>query len=364
MAAPLMRKRSSLEGVAVRAYGNGGLEEFKSNLDDSEVSYGVVKMTFGSGSFARPKNIFVHFNGANCGAVKRGRANAKLPRAEGELKPTHASIKVETVEEVTEEYFRQELSSKFMDDSHLASMTTFTIGAKVEYHKAAIEAETKKAEGPVRRTATEMGGNDAVRCAEMVRDIKGPFNWILVKPNPKTLTLHNAGGGSVEEMRNWLPDDEVLYGLVRMGFGTGRFRRTYWWLVHWTPDNVSAVKRGKANSCKGSMQERLSPVSLTITASHLDDITLPVVIANLKRTVVVEGRAQADGGGGGDAFSLESFEQALREEQAENCDFFGVPPDEEAAQETPVEQEVLSANAVLHKILSDNDPANWGIFSF
>lgn len=359
-----LQRRSSMNGVNVMSYGNGGIAEFATNLDNKQVSYGVVKMTFGSGSFARPKNIFVHFNGAECGAVKRGRANAKLPRAERELKPTHAQIKVETVDEVTEEYFTSELSSKFMDDSHLASMTTFSIGTKVQYHNAVIEAEAAKAEGTetVARTAAEMNIS-AARALEMVRDIKGPFNWILVKPKGTKLELHNAGAGSVEEMREYLVEDEVLFGLVRMGFGTGRFRRTYWWFAHWSPDNVGAVKRGKANSAKGKMQDQLKPFSLGISASHEEEITLEAVIDRLKRAVVVEGSAQADAGGA-EAFSLESFAEALREEQAENSEFFGVPADGAAAEEKAVDQEELTAEAVLDKILSDSDPVNWGIFSF
>ena len=44
--------------------------------------------------------------------------------------------------------------------------------------------------------------------------------------------LFNAGSLSVSELKRVLPEDEVLYGLVRMGFGAGQFRRSvcteYW----------------------------------------------------------------------------------------------------------------------------------------
>lgn len=35
-------------------------------------------------------------------------------------------------------------------------------------------------------------------------------------------------------MRKWLKDDQVLFGLLRMGFGSGTFRRTKWLFLHWS----------------------------------------------------------------------------------------------------------------------------------
>jgi hypothetical protein len=39
------------------------------------------------------------------------------------------------------------------------------------------------------------------------------------------MTFLNAGSLSVPELVRSLPEDEVTMGLVRLGFGTGRFRR-------------------------------------------------------------------------------------------------------------------------------------------
>ena len=105
---------------------------------------------------------------------------------------------------------------------------------------------------------------------EGVRQPLGPFNWLLLKPNAEHLEVENAGSLSVEEMKKvcggcvlansvvgacdffassapalvwrtdacvraqWLKDDTVLYGLVRMGFGSGKFRREKWIFIHWT----------------------------------------------------------------------------------------------------------------------------------
>jgi hypothetical protein len=73
----------------------------------------------------------------------------------------------------------------------------------------------------------------------------GPFNWALFVPDPANLELFDAGSLSVGEMQTVLPEDQILAGLVRMGFGTGKFRRTKWISVWWVGGKVSAVKKGQ-----------------------------------------------------------------------------------------------------------------------
>lgn len=88
----------------------------------------------------------------------------------------------------------------------------------------------------------------------------GAFNWALFKPHKSHAKLHNAGSLGVTEMVKWLPENEVqcgwraqagvapnvlglqsslaasqvLYGILRMGFGAGKWRRTKRLFVHWS----------------------------------------------------------------------------------------------------------------------------------
>lgn len=56
--------------LKVVAAGSAGVDELKQYVDDSTVSFAVVKFEFGSGSFKRNKFLFLHVNGENCSAVK------------------------------------------------------------------------------------------------------------------------------------------------------------------------------------------------------------------------------------------------------------------------------------------------------
>ena len=61
--------------------------------------------------------------------------------------------------------------------------------------------------------------NDFLTILEQVRSEGGKFNWILANPEPGSPSFHEAGTGSLPEMREYLHPELVLYGLVRMAFG-------------------------------------------------------------------------------------------------------------------------------------------------
>ena len=64
------------------ARGIGGVDDLRAHLDPSRVFFGVLRFTFGKGTFARDKYVFVHWNGDGCSVVKRGRANAQKQAVE------------------------------------------------------------------------------------------------------------------------------------------------------------------------------------------------------------------------------------------------------------------------------------------
>ena len=75
---------------------------------------------------------------------------------------------------------------------------------------------------------------------------------------PRTVLVHthcvlccrryNAGSGGLFEMHEWLDTSRVLYGLVKMPFGTGQFRRIKWVWLQWVGDDVPPM----TVRCRGS----------------------------------------------------------------------------------------------------------------
>ena len=56
----------------------------------------------------------------------------------------------------------------------------------------------------------------------------------------------DAGSLSFDEMSTALDDGQVLAGVIRLGFGTGRFRRTKLIAVWWMGDAVPGRERGQS----------------------------------------------------------------------------------------------------------------------
>jgi hypothetical protein len=48
---------------------------------------------------------------------------------------------------------------------------------------------------------------------------------------------------------------QVCFGLLRMGFGKGQFRRSKWIYVKFSGERVPALKRGLANANDASMRQ-------------------------------------------------------------------------------------------------------------
>ena len=132
--------------------------------------------------------------------------------------------------------------------------------------------------------------------------------------------------------------------MLRMGFGTGRFRRTKYIFVHWSgyalavsilcldgasvnsvfahcSDAVEPLKRGKANSYRRQASEYLAPWSIDMSATSLDQITVEEVIDKVRRATRVDGGDEESKER--DPLSIDAFMDALKEEQEANAAFFG-----------------------------------------
>jgi len=236
-------------------------------VDDSTVQFALADIVLGTGSFKRHKMVFVHIQGEKAGAVAKGRLNTLKGAVKDAFGSTHAEVQIYGADECTPEHFLETLSKVIKVDD----MGGFSISKMKADYEAMIAAAGPSsvaggdvlARAATRKTAAEMGTVEAGKALEAVKQTLGPFNWVLFKPSRK-LELLNAGSMSVSEMTKWLADDQVAFGLLRMGFGVGKFRRIKWICLHWSGDRVSPVKRGQANAMKGEILGALEPFSLTV----------------------------------------------------------------------------------------------------
>eukprot|EP00667_Euglena_gracilis_P016014 EG_transcript_16697 len=315
---------------------------------NSAVLWGLVRFSFGSGTFKRDKFIFVHFNGQNVGAVKRGKFTAQKGAVSTALGSCHSDLEISTVDDCTTDHFFEKLNRVFVSDSGQISLAEL----KAQYMQSVVAGEKPTH----RRLASEMKVQ-AAKVLEAIRQPTGPFNWGLFEPNPTELRLFNGGSLSIGELQRVLPEDQVLYGLIRMGFGAGQFRRTKWVFLHWVGDKTSAVKRGKATAVKGAMRDVLRPFNCDVEIGTKAELDLKAFVTRMTRLFVVDD----DGSGKKEeaAFGFEEFMAALAEEQAASAAFFG---DTEAPAPPPAETADLDVKETINLVRQSHGPCNWALF--
>ncbi|KAK3284944.1 hypothetical protein CYMTET_7430 [Cymbomonas tetramitiformis] len=343
-------------------YGVGGIEEMSDHMEDNTVMFGMLRFVFGKGKFQRTKYVLVHLNGEGTPVVKRGRYNAMRGEAEAELGQCHSDVQIMGVEEFTVDNVLETLYKNSVNDDNIDSsgFSLETLKKDMEemvaQAKADLGAEDDTPVDPNKRlTAKDMKREIKwTEALQMVRADLGPFNWFLVTPDPKHPELINAGSGSVNEMCEYLEDDQVYFGMIRMGFGTGQFRRSKWIFLHWSGEDVSGFKRGKLNAVEGDMKKLFGPRNIDISATSKDECTLETIIERVQRAVVTDGNASD----AADAYSMEKFLEALEEEKQEAKKSFEeeLPPAPEpggAAAPAP------SVENAIRSVRADREPYNW-----
>eukprot|EP00494_Astrolonche_serrata_P033012 UN33281 len=121
----------------------------------------------------------------------------------------------------------------------------------------------------------------------------GWVNWVVFKcSSRKKLRLLNTdsfGSGSIYKLSQSLPEDQVLFALLRMSFGVTPYRRTHVVLLHWIGPEVKHVKRGKLNANAPNMHNLLKPFGICLQLGRKDEITVENIITRVRKLIVIDG---------------------------------------------------------------------------
>lgn len=317
--------------------GCGGIADVRACFDDAAVQWALFRVDFGSGSFQRQKTIFLHMNGENCPPVARGRANQHTGDVQrylcGPQKITeerfHVSVEVTTCEDVTEEYVLERVRRYFIIDnlgdvspawfSRTANPSEPAYGRKASEPSDLAADKERRIRMPSHESERlfESGREALMSVAEAV----GIWNWLLIGPDPQALPLICGGEGSVDEMREYLTehDEEVLFGLLRVGFGEGRLRRVKHVFIHAIGARVPAVRRGRWNASRASMEQVMYGFvhcALSLQITDMEDLTPEAVVCRIRQKLAVDDDILAKDLALRDSLTVDAFRVALKEERA------------------------------------------------
>jgi len=116
------------------------------------------------------------------------------------------------------------------------------------------------------------------------------LNWLLLEPSK--LDVHHAGSGGLDELKEWLSVDKVMFGVLRFSFP-----RTFsappivkYLFIHWIGPKVSVVRRGQWNTKLEQASEKLRTscdFAFRKTAYDLEDLVLGNLIEELGRVTCI-----------------------------------------------------------------------------
>jgi hypothetical protein len=358
-------------GVELLAYGTS-VEQLRQALDDTMVQWALLRLELGSGSFQRQKMLFLHLNGEDCPTVKRGRLNARTAEVQDRLRGEeifHASLVVTRAADVTSEEIMARIKHCFVADD-LGDVTArwqnrHSAPLPAEVLKSAkLDADASKRPERSRRcpghesTIAFQTGRDALRA--MAHD--GPWNWLLLRPDPNDLAHVDGGLGSVDEMREYLAEheEEVFFGVLRLGFGVGRLRRTKFVFIKFVGCKARAISRGQACGVHPKMQQAVSEfinssVSMEINGSS--ELTLDEVIDRLHRVVIHDDDLKRDEAAL-QVYCIDAFRKALEEERSVSVRRHSAP---ELAMNKAKPPDNTSEETVKLSH-ADSAPLDWAVF--
>jgi len=313
-------KKDKPSNVEVIGVGNGGIEELRVYLSDDMVAWALLRFQLGTGPSMHTKFVSVHFNGDGVSTALRSKANARSNDLVKLLGETEAKLELKFSSEVTVHSMMEKLLPAFADGGNY---TAATLTAEYEklmskehqqcHRSSSLRHEIKTAKDKPGRKVT---AEDAIKAVGSERSM---YNWVLLEP--LKLELHNAGSGGLEEMKNWLAPEKVLFGAVRLAFGKpdlmaeGGPSIVKYIFVHWIGPKVSAVRRGQFNANVGNAEMQVKKVCIIAIRREYhnkDDLQLEDLISEIKRLTVLDG-ADSDT----PVMSVAAYMSALEDEREE-----------------------------------------------
>eukprot|EP00928_Gymnodinium_smaydae_P018243 TRINITY_DN16950_c0_g1_i2.p1 TRINITY_DN16950_c0_g1~~TRINITY_DN16950_c0_g1_i2.p1 ORF type:complete len:478 (-),score=77.40 TRINITY_DN16950_c0_g1_i2:339-1748(-) len=344
--------------------GNGGISEMRTYVSSTVVQWAIFKVELGEGALKRKRVVFLHINSDDIqDTIARGQDNALTSKVQNTVRDCilgrncfHASFTVTRLDEITSDNLLRLASRVFAVDEDVDYSVEWVIK---QYEKqidhARLHACPNGFDRPRSRasTTTFNSGRDALKA---VAQPLGPWNWLFVEANPETLTLKGGGGGSVQEMRSFVADnsDAVMFGMLRMGFGVGRLRRTKYVFVHATGAAVTAVTRGKLGALRAVMQDALRKVinfSVALEIKNAEELTLEDVIERIRKAAAIDDDDIGPDVASKSAISLEDYYKALEEERRVQSTRSQNP-----GGGRPIEE-------VVKLVRADDGPLNWALFA-
>jgi hypothetical protein len=304
-------------------------------LDEQKVQLMLLKLPLGDGSFVRNKFVAIHNIGAQCPAVKRSKLNAKLHDAMKIIGVSENILEVSVPSELSLEVIITRLEKLFVSDKGEVDVAGLRADITKRISQEAPVLQKNATSGSAGATAKRAvdKGLQVDKVLDLVKQGQSEYNWVLFSCPKGIPVLVEGGDDGLFGLTAKLSTDQILFGLVRITVGTGRFKRSKWIFVQWIGDEVGAVARGRAKEQYTVSLARVGPVATELTLVGKEEAQVQPILARLDQLFVSDNIVGAEPIA---KLTEENYRQALIAEARENSP--PSPPPQEPAAPISVEE--------------------------
>jgi len=159
-----------------------------------------------------------------------------------------------------------------------------------EQLRKAVEVASSKVPSNSNATTSTKSDLSIEQALSAIGNETSGLNWLLLEPTK--LQLYNAGTGGLDELKECLPADRVMFGVLRFVFPRthGAPPIVKYLFIHWIGPQVSVVRRGQWNSKledAASKMRSACDFAFRKTAYALEDLELANLIEELGRVTCI-----------------------------------------------------------------------------
>lgn len=255
--------------VAVHTFGSGGVQDLSKHIDDARLSWALLRCPTAEGCSTHEKIVAVVCHGPDMPVGEREQILSLSSRVLHQLGTADVTLHVKRGRELPEQLSAALASNRSIDES-------------TKHHQ--------QEDSFLKPSSCEVSAQQALHA---MGSPSSPHDWVLLEPT--RLELHKASSGGLDGLKECLPADKVMFGVLRFFFprndgGIGAPPIVKYLFIHWIGPKVSAVRRGQWNS---KLEDAASKIrhscefAFRKTAYALGDLSLPHLIEELGRLTCV-----------------------------------------------------------------------------
>lgn len=265
----------------VHGSGNGGLDEFRNDFDESERMYGLLRVTDIIDGHTTIKFVFIIWAGSRVRVVPKAKMATHKGSIVNLIGQAHITIDASEPADISDEVVMTRVTdasgsgSRVLDKPDQAREVTTV-------HKVSVARPSV----PKESNAEVSIGDEASGSAAIgkVRNDNDDTDWVLFgyEGQSNVVVLVSTGNGGIEEMKQHLKPDSINYGLVRVYDCYDGHTTTKFVLILWVGENVKIMRKARITTHKGTVLSFLGQYHTDIPCSNHDEINQEIIMTKVQ----------------------------------------------------------------------------------